>query len=146
MVEEQTKNEKIEAKVEAKVEKVEAKVEVAVKKVIAEETKKESGEIKKEVNKRLRDRFFEKTKKEANNFGGEFRNQTITAITAAFAFLIALSWRDPISEGVNSLILRLGLKENAVYYKFLSAFLITFLGVIFLVILTRWKSDKSKKS
>ncbi|MBU3913581.1 MAG: hypothetical protein KKB21_01560 [Nanoarchaeota archaeon] len=44
--------------------------------------------------------------------------------------------------GYGSSLNTAGLKESAIYYKFLSAFFITFLGVIFLVLLSRWNSEK----
>ena len=138
----------IEAKVEKQIDKVEAKVEKQIDKAVNAEIKKLEEDkaskevIKQEVKKRLGEKFFEKTRKAGTEFGREFRNQILVAITAAFSFLIALSWREPISEGVSSLIARFGLKENLIYYKFLSAIIITLIGVIFLVILVKWNSGK----
>ena len=121
--------------------KVEQEVKKRVDDKIEKVEQKFDKKVEQEVKKRLSDRFYETTLRAGSDFRNEFKKQTVTAITAAFAFLIALSWREPISEGVNNLILKSGLKENLIYYKFVSAILITFLGVIFLVILTKWSSE-----
>lgn len=129
--------EKTEKQIEKIVEK-EVKQEVAKKEI----SKKEGEEIKKEIKKRLSERFLEQTKKSADDFRKEFKKQTVVAITAAFGFLIALSWREPISEGVSGLINLLGLSESLIYYKFLAAIVITLVAVLFLVVLSKWNSEK----
>lgn len=86
-------------------------------------------------------------------FGIEFKKQIITGITAAFAFLIALSWREPISESVNKFIEHFNLTERVLMFKFISAILVTIIAAIVLVLITRWatkpekqeKIDESKK-
>ncbi len=135
--------------VDKKADKVEEKVNKEVNKIVDKVVEREQGlkkeekeQVKQEVKMRFGQEIIEKTKKASSEFRREFKRQTVTAITAAFAFLIALSWREPISEGVSSLILRAGLKESLIYYKFLSAVIITFLGVIFLIILSKWSSEK----
>ena len=45
----------------------------------------------------------EKIKKSALEFRREFKKSMLTAIIAAFGFLIALSWRDVISEWAKGL-------------------------------------------
>ncbi|PIN77804.1 hypothetical protein COV15_01270 [Candidatus Woesearchaeota archaeon CG10_big_fil_rev_8_21_14_0_10_34_12] len=84
--------------------------------------------------------FLEKAKNSAKKFRSEFKKQSITAITAAFAFLVALSWRDPISQTVNSLISKLGIGQQLVY-KFLSAVIVTFLAVLVIVALSKWATE-----
>lgn len=80
-----------------------------------------------------------------NKFRKEFRNQTIGAITAAFGFLIALSWRDPISEAVNSFVEHFGLSGSVIFYKFIIAILITAVAVLFLVLIAGWKARAEEK-
>ncbi len=75
----------------------------------------------------------------AREFHNEFKRQIVTGITAGFAFLIALSWREPISEAVNLLIERFGVNPAAgMIYKFVSAILVTLLATIGLVFLSKW--------
>ncbi|MBU3912541.1 MAG: hypothetical protein KKE50_00455 [Nanoarchaeota archaeon] len=97
--------ERIEQKVEKVEERVNREVERVVDKAVGSENlnKKEKEIVKEEVRKRVGESFLAKTKKVGGIFGSEFKNQTVIAITAAFGFLIALSWREPISEGINFL-------------------------------------------
>ena len=95
-----------------------------------------------EAKKRLRERIYDKTKKSALKFKREFKKQVIVGVTAAFAFLIALSWREPISDFVNNLIENLGLKENLIYFKFLSAIIVTVIAVLILIFISRWASKE----
>ena len=91
-----------------------------------------------EIGKKL----IEKTKQSTQNFKEEFKKQSVTAITAAFGFLIALNWREPITELFNLILIDLGLKENSISSKFFSAIVVTFLAVIFLIILSKWTANK----
>ena len=83
----------------------------------------------------------ERIKNSARRFKLEFRKQIATGIVAAFAFLIALSWREPIKNSVDSLIIRMGLSGQQIYLEYLSAFMITAIAVLVLIIISRWKSD-----
>jgi len=123
-------NERVEKEVDKKVEKVEKKLE-----------KEFDKKVEKEVNKRLSSVVYEKTRRSASLFGSEFKKQTATAITAAFAFLIALSWRTPIQNLIDKIIEHLGLKGSAIYIEFLSAMIITLIAVLVLM----WFS-KNKES
>ena len=107
-------------------------------------TAKEDKIIEKEVKKRLSTRLYHKTKTSASKFKNEFKAQTVTAITAAFAFLIALSWREPIQLSVNSLITRLGLGAE-IYAKYIAAAIVTIIAVVCLIFLSRWNSKEVGK-
>ncbi|HOI19060.1 MAG TPA: DUF5654 family protein [Candidatus Woesearchaeota archaeon] len=75
----------------------------------------------------------------AKQFQVEFRKQLVTGITAAFAFLIALSWREPISEAVNHFIESFGINPGAgTIYKFISAIFVTLIAAVALVFLSKW--------
>jgi hypothetical protein len=78
----------------------------------------------------------------AGKFSGEFKEQIAIAITSAFAFLVALSWRSPIEKGVNYIIERLGLEAKGIFIEFLSALVITLIAVIFLMYFSRWKKSE----
>jgi len=103
---------------------------------------KQEVKIEKEVQKRLRQRVAEKARNSAKAFKNEFKKQTLTAITAAFAFLIALTWRSPIQKSVDKFVSSLGLTGQAVYYEYLAAIIITIIGVIALILLSKWAVEK----
>ncbi len=63
-------------------------------------------------------------------FKREVRKNIATAGAAAFAFLIALAWRDAIADAVNKLISILNISNTDYLYKFLTALVITLVGVI----------------
>ena len=67
----------------------------------------------------------------------EVRKHIITAITAAFAFLIGLSWRDAIESWITILIERFHLSEG--WYKFIAALVVTMIGVIGIIIVSKFE-------
>jgi hypothetical protein len=82
----------------------------------------------------------------ARKFHKEFRKQLITGITAAFAFLIALSWREPISEAVDQFIEGFGINPAAgTIYKFISAIIVTLIAALALVFLSKWSLTQEVK-
>lgn len=98
--------------------------------------------VEKEVEKRLHQKMAEITKSSVNKFREEFKKQTLIAITGAFAFLIALTWRTPIQKSIDQLIIWLGITGQAIYYEYLAAILITVIGVIVLIIISKWAVEK----
>ena len=60
-------------------------------------SKTERREVVKEINKKLHEKVVSK----ASVLGQEFKKQTSTAIMAAFGLIIALSWKDVITDFVN---------------------------------------------
>lgn len=145
--------EKIVKEVEKEIEKeVKSEIEGALHKKLDKNLEKKFAiDIKKEVQKRVIDRtqnFLDETKKKTYTFSKEFRKQSVVAITAAFAFLIALAWRNPIQNSVNKLLEILGLSSTEIYLEFVSAILITIIAVIVLMIISRWnqKAEEKEKS
>ena len=123
--------------------KTEKKIEKEVRKEVEKELEQEiDKEIKEEVKKRLHERFYESTVSSTNKFKKEFRREVVVGVTAAFAFLIALSWRNPIQKSVDSLIANFGLTGKAIYIEYLSALLITLLAVLVLMLVSRWKIEE----
>ena len=98
--------------------------------------------VEKEVKKRLDQKMAYLVKSSAQRFRNEFKKQTLIAITGAFAFLIALTWRTPIQNSVDKLILKLGLTGQAIYYEYLVAILITIIGVIVLIFISKWAVEQ----
>ncbi|MBR9705089.1 hypothetical protein GOV12_06770 [Candidatus Pacearchaeota archaeon] len=122
--------------------KTDAKIQKEVDKRVELEVKKKVDEhVEKEVKKRLAVKLFSKTKASTLKFRNEFKIQTVAAITAAFAFLIALSWRVPIEKSVNGFIIKLNLQGSEMFIQYLSAILITIVAVVALILLSRWKSS-----
>lgn len=60
----------------------------------------------------------------------EVRKNIAIAGAAAFAFLIALAWRDAITDAVNQFVSVLNISNTDYLYKFLTALIITLVGVI----------------
>ncbi len=98
--------------------------------------------VEEEVKKRLDQKMTGIAKASVREFRDEFKKQTSVAITGAFAFLIALTWRTPIQKSVDKLVLKLGLTGQAIYYEYLVAILITIIGVIFLIFISKWAAEK----
>lgn len=72
-----------------------------------------------------------------NKIQKEVKKNTIMAVTAAFAFLIALVWRDAISEAINKFLEILNLTQTGYLYKIISALIITLICVIGITIANR---------
>jgi len=79
-------------------------------------------------------------------FHKEFKKHTTVAILAAFAFLIALAWRDFFSDLVNYLIKNFGLSGEVYLYKLISAVLITLIAVIGIIIISKINVDDKQKN
>ena len=74
----------------------------------------------------------QKLKETAKEFNRELRKAVNTAIVAAFGFLIALAWRDVISEYITELT-----TLSPVQGKLFSAIIITLVGVLGILIVTK---------
>ena len=68
----------------------------------------------------------------AKKFKSELKKQTSTALIAAFGFLIALAWRDAITEYVDKIT-----QASPLQGKLISAIIITFVSVIGILLITR---------
>jgi hypothetical protein len=99
---------------------------------------------KKPIPKKLSKEKVEEKKKisRLRKFRKEFKAQLRIALMAAFGFLIALSWRDFISEAVNYIIEALGLSGELYIYKLFSALSITAIAVIGLMLLSKLNPEK----
>ncbi|MBU2053322.1 MAG: DUF5654 family protein [Nanoarchaeota archaeon] len=74
----------------------------------------------------------EKLKKSREEFSKEFRKAINTAIVAAFGFLMALVWRDVITEYVDKIS-----AVSPVKGKLISALIVTFVSVIGILVISR---------
>ena len=99
-------------------------------------SKQERKEVVKEINKRL----TSKVKDHAKEIKNEFKKQVSGAIIAAFGLIIALSWRDVITELVNQFAV---VKS---YGLLVSALALTVISVIGILLISKWaKSGENKE-
>lgn len=86
-------------------------------------------------------RIPRKAKKGAKAFSREFKRHLVTGITAAFAFLIALTWREPIADSVNMVIVHFDIQQELLL-KYISALVFTIIGALVLLFITWWAEKK----
>tara|TARA_Y100000310_G_scaffold167546_2_gene167445 strand:- start:76587 stop:76925 length:339 start_codon:yes stop_codon:yes gene_type:complete len=108
-------------------------------------TEKIRGELR-----RLREKIKEKdsflkeqkniTKQAAENLKNETKKHLITAIVAAFGFIIALVWRDTIKEYVSFLVAKFSVSGPLIIINFYTAIITTIIAVIGIIIMTKWVS------
>jgi hypothetical protein len=98
---------------------------------------------KKAVEKEIRHRLYKRAKKHASEFKKEFKKQLLFAVSAAFGFLMAFSWRDPIMDFIGFLINGVGIRSQ-IYGGVISAIVLTIVGVLFLMVISKWASDEEK--
>jgi len=79
----------------------------------------------------------EKTKASLTNIKKEFKKSVLTALVAAFGFLIALSWKELITEYVNQLS-----SVTPVQGRLVEAFIVTLISVVGILIVTKLFSEK----
>ncbi len=65
------------------------------------------------------------------------RGRVATAISAALAFVIALSWNDAIKTGVNNLVQAAGLDGSEYIYSILTALLVTVIAIIGIYVVSK---------
>lgn len=92
-------------------------------------------EIKKSRSQIARD----KAKVGVKKFKSEFRKAVNTAIMAAFGFLIALVWKDVITEFVDKIS-----EQSPVQGKLFSALIVTIICVLGIMLLTKVFAEKKE--
>jgi len=99
-------------------------------------SKIERREVIKEINKKLR----HKAVSHAVALSNEFKKQTSTAIMAAFGLIIALAWKDVITD----LVSKINFFSN--YGLLVTAIVMTLISVLGILLVSRWaKSGEEKK-
>ncbi len=81
-----------------------------------------------------------KIKKSAKKFNEELRKNLHTAIIAAFSFIMALTWRDVITEYVTELT-----TISPIQGKIISAIVVTIFAVIGIIIISSIFAKKEKE-
>jgi len=84
------------------------------------------------------DRFIEASKK----LKEEVRKNMATAILAAFAFMIALVWRDVVQQGVGKLVEYMNLQGDGYTFTVITAVVTTIVCVFGIVYFSRWSEKK----
>lgn len=78
----------------------------------------------------------------------ELKNETkkhvVTAIVAAFGFIIALVWRDAIKEFINILLANFSINGAPSLITLYTAITTTIIAVIGIVLITKWASRPEK--
>ncbi len=82
----------------------------------------------------------EPVKKSVDKFKTDFKKSVMTALVAAFGFLISLAWRDVIVEAVDKIT-----ALTPLHGKIISAIIITIISVIGILIITKIFSAEEKK-
>ena len=80
-----------------------------------------------------------RAKQSAIKFKKELKKSILIAITAAFGFLIALSWKELITELVQSIS-----KTNPLQGKIIETTTITLISVLGILIITKLFQEKSE--
>jgi hypothetical protein len=81
-------------------------------------------------------------KEGVRKFEKEVRNKSTTAILAAFAFVIALTWTDAIKQFVTDIIDVLGITGSSLFLKTVIALITTVICVIGILFFSRWSEKK----
>lgn len=98
------------------------------------------------INKKMKNlqHLNEVSKKKAKKFEHEVRKTTATSIAAAFSFIIALFWRDAVQELITKLLEHLGLANSSYIAKVIAAALVTVIGVLAIMRISKWGELDSK--
>lgn len=81
----------------------------------------------------------------AEKLSKEVRKNIGSAIVAAFAFIIALVWRDVIKEAVDKMILDFGLVGDTYNIRLLAAFITTIICVVGILYFSKWSEKPAEK-
>ena len=96
-------------------------------------------QTEKELEKTKAQLLKEKAKQKAIQFKNELNKSIVTAITAAFGFLIAISWKELISELVTK-----ATQASPVKGKLITAITVTIISVIGIIIVSEFSAKKDK--
>jgi hypothetical protein len=89
--------------------------------------------------------YATKVPSKAHEIRKETARHITTAITAAFAFVIAFAWKDAIRKGIDSYVKRMGIPETVYFYEFIIAIIITVICVFGIMIISKYGAKKEEK-
>ena len=84
-------------------------------------------------------------KKNIKQLKSETKKNTLTAILAAFGFIIALVWRDAIQAGVNEIVNKVGIEGTGYVYQITTTIIITIICVGGIVVFSKLKGEEDVK-
>ena len=120
-----------------------------VKKIIINELKnlkktlREKEHFLKE-HKKLARNATHTTKRVIKELKNETKKHVVTAIVAAFGFIIALVWRDAIKEFINTLVINFSINGSPGLITFYTAIITTIIAAVGIVLITRWSAKPEK--
>ena len=88
--------------------------------------------------------FTHFTKKTTEKIKSEVKKNTFKAILAAFAFVIALVWKDAIKDGVDIIIQQVGLGTGYML-QIISAIIVTIICVVAIILFSKLKGKEDIK-
>lgn len=84
-------------------------------------------------------------KKSLSKFKDEFRKQASIAIIAAFGFLIALSWKDFVSEVVNQIVASVQGIKSVYLLKFVAAVVVTIVSIVGIMFASKFNVSEEER-
>lgn len=84
-------------------------------------------------------------KSTGSKFKSEVKKNVLKAILAAFAFVIALIWRDAIKAGIDEVKNRVGIEGTGYIYQITIALIVTLVCVIGIMVVSRIKGKEDVK-
>lgn len=93
---------------------------------------KERKEVQKEIDKKLHKQLLEK----ATGFSSEYKKQASTAIITAFGLIIALAWKDVITDIVSRI-------NPAPSNLLISALILTAISIIGIALISKWANPSN---
>jgi len=83
--------------------------------------------------------MIDKIKSHASTLRQEFKKQTSTAIMAAFGLIIALSWKDVITDFVD----KIGFVKS--YGLLATAVILTIISIVGILLISKWANSGSSE-
>ena len=87
----------------------------------------------------------EAIRKKLEHFNREVRKNASVAVSAAFALLIALAWKDVIAESVDKIVEVLQMPGNTYLFRFVSALIVTVVCVMGIWISSKIAAKEEQK-
>lgn len=99
-------------------------------------SKEQQQQVKEEVNKQLKQRLSKHLS--LTKFKNEFKQQTSTAIIAAFGLLVALSWKDVVTKVVDNVTTPALVAAHPYIAAVYTALIITVIAVLGIAVVSHW--------
>jgi len=125
------------------------KKKIATKKLVNELKKLKKSLRQKDhfltAQKKLTKAATHTTVRAVKELKNETKKHVVTAIVAAFGFIIALVWRDAIKEFIESLVINFSITGPPSLITLYTAIITTIIAAIGIVLVTKWSSEPETK-